>query len=107
LYVEHKEDLPEAPQVCRCCGQQEFSGKPIKIEIQQVAQLVEQLIKIVEYQKYTCICSQFGETQESLECPRIASNTTEMHPFRFFILNKIRLTHGSSEIGFDGRKDAL
>jgi transposase len=51
------------PQVCRCCGQQEFSGKPIKIETQQVAQLVERPIEIVEYQKYTCICSQCGETQ--------------------------------------------
>jgi len=49
--------------VCRGCGQQEFSGKPIKIETQQVAQLVERLIEIVEDQKYTCICSQCGETQ--------------------------------------------
>jgi transposase len=29
------------PQVCTCCGQSEFSGEPIKIERQQVAQLVE------------------------------------------------------------------
>jgi transposase len=51
------------PQVCRCCGQQEFSSEPIKIETQQVAQLVDRPIEIVEYQKYTCICSQCGETQ--------------------------------------------
>src|SRR6476661_2363489 len=36
------------PQVCRCCGQGEFSGEPIEI---------------VEYQRYTCICSECGETQ--------------------------------------------
>ena len=51
------------PQVCRCCGQEEFSSEPIKIETQQVAQLVERPIYIVEYQKYTCICSQCGEKQ--------------------------------------------
>jgi len=51
------------PQVCRCCDQQEFSGKPIKIETQQVAELVEWPIEIVEYQKYTCICSHCGEKQ--------------------------------------------
>src|SRR4028119_1506936 len=51
------------PQVCRCCGQEEFSSEPIKIETQQVAQLVEQPIYIVEYQKYTCICSQCREKQ--------------------------------------------
>lgn len=45
--------------MCRCCGQQEFSGKPIKIE----TQLVKRPIEIVEDQKYTCICSQCGETQ--------------------------------------------
>ena|SRR6476469_1760468 len=51
------------PQVCRCCGQGEFSGEPIKIDTQQVAQLVESPIEIVEYQRYTCICSECGETQ--------------------------------------------
>jgi hypothetical protein len=30
-----------------------------------------------------------------------------MHPFGLFVLNKIGLTHGGSETGFDGRKDAL
>jgi transposase len=51
------------PQVCSCCGQREFSAEPIKIETQQVAQLVEKPIEIVEYQRYTCICRQCGETQ--------------------------------------------
>lgn len=51
------------PQVCRCCGQREFSGEPIKIETHSVAQLVERPIEIVEYQRYTCICRGCGETQ--------------------------------------------
>ncbi|MHC5718597.1 MAG: DUF6444 domain-containing protein [Nostoc sp.] len=51
------------PQVCKCCGQKEFSNEPIKIETQQVAQLVDRPIEIVEYQRYTCICSECGETQ--------------------------------------------
>lgn len=37
------------PQVCSCCGQREFCAEPIKIETQQVAQLVERPIEIVEY----------------------------------------------------------
>lgn len=63
------------PQVCRCCGQKEVSGKPIKIETQQVAQLVERPIEIVEYQKYTCICSQCGETLFSRLVSRDSSRT--------------------------------
>lgn len=51
------------PQVCSCCSQRKFSGEPIKIETQQVAQLVERPIEIVEYQRYTCICRECGETQ--------------------------------------------
>lgn len=51
------------PQVCSCCGNKGFCAEPIKIETQQVAQLVERPIEIVEYQKYTCICSECGETQ--------------------------------------------
>jgi transposase len=59
------------PQVCTCCGQSEFSGEPIKIEKQQVAQLVESPIEIVEYQRYTCICSECGETQTADWSPEI------------------------------------
>jgi len=59
------------PQVCRCCGQGEFSGEPIKIDTQQVAQLVESPIEIVEYQRYTCICSECGETQTADWSPEI------------------------------------
>src|SRR4028118_456631 len=59
------------PQVCRCCGQGEFSGEPIKIDTQQVAHLVESPIEIVEYQRYTCICSECGETQTADWWPEI------------------------------------
>lgn len=51
------------PQVCSCCGHKGFCAEPIKIETQQVAQLVDRPIEIVEYQKYTCICSECGEIQ--------------------------------------------
>lgn len=59
------------PQVCSCCGQREFSNEPIKIETQQVAQLVDRPIEIVEYQRYTCICSECGETQTADWSPEI------------------------------------
>ncbi len=57
--------------MCRCCGQGEFSGEPIKIDTQQVAHLVESPIEIVEYQRYTCICSECGETQTADWWPEI------------------------------------
>lgn len=59
------------PQVCKCCGQKEFSNEPIKIETQQVAQLVERPIEIVEYQRHTCICSECGSTQTADWSPEI------------------------------------
>jgi len=59
------------PQVCSCCGQREFRSEPIKIETQQVAQLVERPIEIVEYQRYTCICSECGKTETADWSPEI------------------------------------
>ncbi|BAZ29660.1 transposase IS66 (plasmid) [Cylindrospermum sp. NIES-4074] len=59
------------PQMCSCCGQREFRAEPIKIETQQVAQLVERPIEIVEYQRYTCICSECGETQTAEWSPEM------------------------------------
>jgi transposase len=44
------------PQFCEHCGVAGFSLEPIKIEVQQVAQLVERPIEIVEYHRHTCIC---------------------------------------------------
>ncbi|MFH7028788.1 MAG: IS66 family transposase [Heteroscytonema crispum UTEX LB 1556] len=51
------------PEFCHCCGQTDFVGEPIKIETQQVAQLVECPIEIVEYHRYTCVCGECGNLQ--------------------------------------------
>ena len=51
------------PQFCHCCGQTDFVGEPIKIETQQVAQLVESPIEIVEYHRHTCVCAECGNLQ--------------------------------------------
>lgn len=51
------------PQFCDCCGQGGFISEPIKIETQQVAQLVESPIEIVEYRRHTCVCSNCGNKQ--------------------------------------------
>ena len=51
------------PEFCDCCGVTSLSGAPIKVETQQVAQLVEHPIEIVEYHRYTCVCQQCGNSQ--------------------------------------------
>jgi transposase len=51
------------PQFCNCCGLASFTPEPIKVETQQVAQLVEHPIEIVEYHRYTCVCEQCGNSQ--------------------------------------------
>ena len=61
------------PQECNCCGQREFGARPIKIETQQVAQLVNKPIEIVEYQRYTCICSKCGEKKTADWSPEIVA----------------------------------
>lgn len=48
------------PQFCECCGMTGFSLEPIKVERQQVAQLVERPIEIVEYHRYSCVCLSCG-----------------------------------------------
>lgn len=52
------------PECCYCCGTGFFKDK-IKIETQQVAQLVERPIEIVEYQRHTCVCEHCGNVQAS------------------------------------------
>jgi transposase len=37
-----------------------WSREPVKVEIQQVANLVERPIEIVEYHRHTCVCQQCG-----------------------------------------------
>lgn len=51
------------PEFCDCCGVTSLSLAPIKVETQQVAQLVERPIKIVEYHRYTCVCRACGNSQ--------------------------------------------
>ena len=41
------------------------------MEIQQVAELVDRPMEIVEYQRYTCICSVCGEIQTADSSPEI------------------------------------
>ncbi|MDV2997240.1 MAG: IS66 family transposase ISAva2 [Chroococcidiopsis sp. SAG 2025] len=59
------------PQLCECCGMSGFSLEPIKVEIQQVAQLVERPISIVEYHRYTCVCQQCGNEKTAGWSPDI------------------------------------
>jgi transposase len=51
------------PEFCDCCGVSSLTGVPIKVETQQVAQLVERPIEIVEYHRYTCVCHACGNSQ--------------------------------------------
>lgn len=59
------------PQVCACCGQTEFAFESVKVEKQQVAQLVETPIEIVEYHRYSCHCQYCGAIQSADWSPEI------------------------------------
>jgi len=48
------------PQACTVCGCSEFARVPVKVEKQQVAQLVERPIEIVEYHRHSCQCQHCG-----------------------------------------------
>jgi len=48
------------PQTCPNCGSQEWKGKRVQIDTQQVAQLVARPIEIVEYQRHHCQCAHCG-----------------------------------------------
>lgn len=61
------------PQMCFACGQTEFTTEPLKVEKQQVAQLVERPIEIVEYHRHSCQCQHCGAIQ-------IADWSSEMIP---------------------------
>lgn len=49
------------PQVCPNCGSLELVEKPVAVQVQQVAQLVERPIEVVEYQRQSCQCVHCGE----------------------------------------------
>ncbi len=53
------------PDQCSCCGRTEFRDYPVRVEIQQVAQLVERPIEIVEYQRHSCQCQHCGATESA------------------------------------------
>ncbi len=50
------------PPQCSHCGQRECSDEPVKVEVQQVAELVERPIEVVEYQRHHCQCRRCGQT---------------------------------------------
>lgn len=50
------------PQQCSHCGQREWFDELVKVEVQQVAELVERPIEIVEYQRHHCQCRRCGQT---------------------------------------------
>ena len=52
--------------MCFACGQTQFGTEAIKVEKQQVAQLVERPIEIVEYQRHTCQCQHCGAMQTAV-----------------------------------------
>lgn len=51
------------PEFCICCGDTKFLSEAVKIETQQVAQLVERPIEIVEYHRHVCKRSHCGNLQ--------------------------------------------
>ena len=58
------------PQICSC-GQAEFILQPVKVEFQQVAQLVELPIEVVEYHRHTLLCQHCGTLQSANWSPEI------------------------------------
>jgi transposase len=59
------------PQICLGCGNTEFATEPVKVETQQVAQLVERPIEIVEYHRHSCQCQHCGAIQNANWSPQI------------------------------------
>ena len=57
------------PQQCSRCGSVNLRAEPLRVERQQVAQLVERPIEVVEYQRHHCQCEECGET-EMADWPR-------------------------------------
>jgi transposase len=59
------------PQMCACCHQMAFLDQPVKIEFQQVAQLVLRPIEIVEYQRHTLECQHCGSIETAPWSPEM------------------------------------
>ncbi len=59
------------PIKCSKCGQTKFLDEPVKVDSQQVAQLVDQPIEIVEYHRYHCQCSECGTVTTAEWSPKM------------------------------------
>lgn len=51
--------------MCKECGCTEFATVPVKVETQQIAQLVEHPIEIVEYHRHSCQCQDCGAIESA------------------------------------------
>ena len=69
LRIDRTETLQ--PSVCSRCGAREFFAQPLKVETQQVAQLVERPIEVVEYHRYHCQCNCCGGVSAAPWSPKI------------------------------------
>ncbi len=49
------------PSICSHCGQTEWLAEPAKIDLKQVAQLVDRPIEVVEYHRHHCQCGNCGQ----------------------------------------------
>ena len=52
------------PSICSHCGQTEWLAYPVKIDLKQVAQLVDRPIEVVEYHRHHCQCRNCGQVTE-------------------------------------------
>jgi len=59
------------PSRCSHCGQQEFVDNPVKVDFQQVAQLVDKPIEVVEYHRHHCRCRHCGEVTTASWSPQM------------------------------------
>lgn len=49
------------PSICSHCSQTEWLAEPVKIDLKQVAQLVDRPIEVVEYHRHHCQCRNCGQ----------------------------------------------
>ena len=59
------------PLQCSECGERKFKGEPVKVDSQQVAQLVERPIEVVEYHRYHCQCNRCGAITSATWSPKM------------------------------------
>lgn len=59
------------PTTCSNCGNQQWKTKAVRVETQQVAQLVPRPVEIVEYQRHHCQCAQCGAIEAAQWSPEM------------------------------------